>query len=180
MQLSNIGKYQKRFWLIVSLAVILIFLAYKGAFVKTISTYRQIQSLKKSINSSSQIIAKKRDMQIEIDRLNSVLGIHDNKLPTEDIFKELTSICERYDDVKIVNFPDIHQVVANSYRVTTMLAEFEGGYSDLLKLIRELEQNRKTGRLVSVNFKKAMDYKREKEFLSLTILLQNYELISAK
>ena len=180
MQISSTGKYQKKFWVTVLISVILIFIAYKGAFVKTLSIYQQVRNLTKSINSSAQISSKKKDLQIEIEHINSLLGIHENKLPTDDIFKELTTICQEYDDAKIVNVPDIHQTIANSYKITTMFAELEGGFSSLLKIVWILEQNKKIGRLVSVNFKKGIDYKQKKEFLSLTILLQNYELIGPK
>jgi len=41
-----------------------------------------------------------------------------------------------------------------------------------------LERNMKTGRLGSINFKKSKDIKTGEEYLSLTILLQNYELVN--
>ena len=57
-----------------------------------------------------------------------------------------------------------------------MFAGVEGNYSNLLKMVYELERNKKTGRLASVNFRKKKDYRKNKEFLSATIFLQNYEL----
>ncbi|HBL77423.1 MAG: hypothetical protein A2W90_21360 [Bacteroidetes bacterium GWF2_42_66] len=180
MQLNSTDKYQKRLWITVFISVIVIFVAWKGAFVKTLTSYRQIEKTESSIESSALTVSQKNRIQSEIEQFDLALGIHDTNLPTEQTFDELISICGHIGDIRIVNFPDIHQVVVNNYKVTTIFAELEGAYSDLLKMVYQLERNEKTGRLVSVNFRKKKDHKKNKEFLSITLLLQNYEIINPR
>jgi len=180
MQQNSFGKYRKRFLMTVAASVIIILFAWKGAFEKTWSLYRQIKTLESSIQSSAFIASEKQKIQSETEQLNLVLGIHGNNLPSEQIFEELVSVCDRIGNIRIVDFPDIHTVIVNNYKITTMFAGFEGDYSDLLKMIHQLERKEKTGRLVSVNFRKKNDFKKNKEFLSITVLLQNYELANTR
>jgi len=169
-------KYQKRLWITIIISVMVVFFAWKGAFEKTWSLYRQIKRLENSIHSSALIASKKQEIQSETEQLNLILGIHDHYLPAEQIFEELVSICDSTGNLRIVNFPDIHTIIVNSYKITTMFAGVEGNYSNLLKMVYKLERNKKTGRLASVYFRKKKDYRKNKEFLSATIFLQNYEL----
>lgn len=178
MQLTKAGKNQNRLSLIALGAVIICLLAWNGAFKKTIALYGDVQVLRNSKNLMDQNSSKKLQLENEIDRLNSVLAIGENKMQTELVFKELVSVSELIGGIRILNFPDVHQIDVNGYKVTTIFASFEGGYSDLLTLINKLEKNKKTGRLGSVWFKKNKKIKGGEEFLSLTILLQNYELVS--
>ena len=177
MQLTKAGKYQNKLVLVVIGTIIICLLAWNGAFKKTIAAYRNVQLLKNSRTMMDQNSLKKRKLQNEIDQLNSVLAIGEKKMQTESVFEELVTTCKSIGNIRILNFPDIHQIDVNGYKVSTIFASFEGSYSDLLILVHKLERNKKTGRLGSVDFKRNKDLKNEEEFLSLTILLQNYELI---
>ena len=178
MQLTKAGKYQNRLLLVVLGAIIICILAWNGALKKTIGAYKEVQLFKNSKSLMDQNSSKKVQLINEIDQLNSVLAIGENKLENESVFKELVSICKSIGNIRILNFPDIHQIDINGYKVTTFFASFEGSFSDLLILVNKLERNKKAGRLGSVYFKKNKEVKNGKEFLSLTILLQNYELVS--
>ena len=178
MQLTKAGKYQNKLALIVLGAIIICLLAWNGAFKKTIAVYRDVQTLKNSRAMMDQNSLKKQKLQNEIDELNSVLAIGEKKMQTESVFEELVTTCKSIGNIRILDFPDIHQIEVNGYKVSTIFASFEGSYSDLLVLVHQLERNKKTGRLGSVDFKRNKDPKNEEEFLSLTILLQNYELVS--
>lgn len=180
MQLIKGGKYQNKLLLVVLGSIIVLLLAWNGAFKKTIVTYSNFRELTNSINSMEQNSQKKQLLLNEINQLNSVLGIGKEKMKTEAVFEELVNLCKSIENIRIINYPGIHQIEVNGYKVTTIFAVFEGNYSDLLTLVYQLERNKKTGRLVSIDLKKNKEIKRGIEFLSLTILLQNYELISKK
>ena len=152
MQLIKTGKYQNKLLWVVLSSIIVLLLAWNGAFKKTIVAYSDVRE--NSINSLEQNSIQKQQLQSEISQLNSVLGIGEDKMKTEANFEELVNLCETIEDIRIINFPDIHQVEINGYKVTTTFAVFEGSYSDLLTLVYKLERNKKTGRLVSVDFKK--------------------------
>lgn len=178
MQLTKGGKYQNRLVLIALGSIVICLLAWNGAFKKTIAAYSDVKLLKSSKGMMDQNSSRKLQLQNEIGQLNSVLAIGENKMLTESVFEELATICESIGNIRIINFPDIHQIDVNGYKVTTIFASFEGSFSDLLALVHKLERNKKTGRLGSIDFKKSKDIKNGEEFLSLTILLQNYELVS--
>ncbi|HLN74520.1 MAG TPA: hypothetical protein VK205_14605 [Prolixibacteraceae bacterium] len=176
MQLTKAGKYQNKLLMMMLGSVILLFLAWNMAIKKTIVAFKNVRELNNNITSIEQKSLHKNQLLDQIGQLNNVLGIGENKIQTESIFEELVNICKAIDNVRIVNFPDIHQMEANGYKITTIFASFEGSYADLLTLVYQLERNKKIGRLVSVDFKKSKDLKKGSEFLNLTILLQNYEL----
>jgi len=178
MQLTKAGKYQNRLLLIVLGSIIICLLAWNGAFKKTITTYSDVQLLRNSKSLMDQSSLRKQQLTSEINQLNSVLAIGENKIQTESVFEELVTTCESIGNIRILNFPDIHQIDVNGYKVTTVFASFKGDFSDLLALVYKLERNKKTGRLGSIDFKKSKDIKTGEEYLNLTILLQNYELVN--
>lgn len=177
MQPTKAGKYQNRLLIVVFSSIIILFLAWNGAFKKTILAFRNVRELENNINSIAENSSRKMQLLSEIGQLNSVLGIGGDTIQAETIFEELVVISKEIESIRIINFPDIHQIEVNGYRVSTICASFIGSYADLLMLVYTLERNKKTGRLVSVDFKKNKDINKGKEFLSLTILLQNYELV---
>ncbi len=177
MQLNNVGKYQRRLVLTIVLLIVISLLAWNGAFRKTIKLHKQINQLEEGLSSAAAITTQKQKIKSETERLNRILGISDSIITTEQIFDELIEISDSIGDVKIVNFPQIHEIVTNGYKIRTMPVGFEGDYFKLLSMIHLLERNKNTGRLVSVNFIKEKDYKKNKEYLSTTLLFQSYELI---
>lgn len=177
MQLTKAGKYQNKLLLVIAGSVITCLLAWNGAFKKTWRTYNEVQLLRDSKNLVVQNTAKKQQIINEINKLNAVLAIGKNKIVSESVFEDLVQVCESVGNIHILNFPDIHQVEANGYKVTTVFATVEGNFHDLLTLVYKLERDKKIGKLASVNFRKLKDVKSGEENLNLTILLQNYELV---
>lgn len=178
MQLNKAGKNQNKLLMVVSGSIIVCMLAWNWAFKKTITEYNDALLFQDSKNLMAQNLIHKQQLLSEINQLNSVLAIGKNKIHTESVFDELVTVCGLVGDIRILSFPDIHQIETNGYKVTTLFASLEGNFSDLLSLVFELEKNKNIGRLASINFKKDKDIKTGEEYLNLTILLQNYELIN--
>ncbi len=176
MHLINAGKYQNRLLLIILGLIFILLLSWNGAFKLTLREYHTIRQLQISNYSLDGLIIKKQELLNEVTQLNAVLGISDNNNQTELVFEELVNTCKEYEKIRIVNYPELHQIDTNGYLTTTINVVFEGNYFDLLMLINKIESNKKIGKLVSVDLKKIFDFKKKKEFLNLTILLQHYEI----
>lgn len=178
MQLTRAGKNQNKLLIVLSGSIITCLLAWNVAFKKTITTYKEVLELQNSKNIIEQNTIRKQQVNTEINQLNSILAIGKNKISTESVFEKLVSLSESVGNIHILNFPDIHQVETNGYKVTTVFATVEGNFHELLNLVFKLERDKNIGRLASVNFKKGKDIKTGEEYLNLTILIQNYELVN--
>lgn len=172
----NLYSYKKKLLLTICLALVIMIIAWEATFRKTILAYREVTQLRDGLKTVEQMIAEKQRIEAEIEIINAVLGIRDNSLLSEQLFEELERLSDKYDHIRIVNFPDIHHTETNSYSVKTMSVSFEGDFHEILRLVYDMEQNEKIGKLVSVSIKKEKDFKRNNDFLRLTIFLQNYEL----
>lgn len=178
MQLNKAGKNQNRLLMVIAGSIVICLLAWNGAFKKTINTYYEVRLLQDSKNLITQNSIMKQQLTNEIGQLNSVLAIGKNKINTESVFEELVTLCESIGNIQILNFPDIHQVETNGYKVTTVFVTVEGNFHELLTLVYKLERDKNIGRLASANFKKTKEIKTGEEHLNLTILIQNYELVN--
>ncbi len=172
----NSYSYKKKLLLTICLALVMIIVAWEAAFRKTILAYQEVKQHKNILKTEEQLIVEKRRIESDIEMINTVLGISENSLPSEQLFEEIERLSDKYDHIRIVSFPDIHQIETNCYSVKTISVSFDGDFYDILRLIYDMEQNEKIGKLVSINIKREKDFKRNNDFLRLTIFLQNYEL----
>lgn len=171
----KIDTCQKKF--IVSFAglILILALSWNLTFRKTWNCYsalREVNSEMNNIDISGETVTELEKQLAEM-RLSHV-AIQDT-LKSELVFKKISDLSVMDENVRIVQFPEVHQCLLNDYRIETMKLELEGNFTNLLQFIYDLENESSIGGISSIHFRLEKDYKQDKEFLKLDILVQNFK-----
>ncbi len=94
----------------------------------------------------------------------------------EMILAFVSEFCQSH-KLTLRNFPQVTVAQEKDFEVYSQLIEVEGRYTDLLKLVYELEQVHPMGRIASVQYRKFKDTKTRKQVLTATIHLQNIKFL---
>ena len=169
----KLNVFQKRL-IIISLGILVVLVSsWSFAFKKTWVNYAEVQKMRSNLNNAelSQKTIAHLTKQLE--------GLQVNYKQTPDssnakiIFKKISDLSDKHKGLKIVRFPNVHTHQFKKYNIETLEIELEGDFENLLKFIHELETERNIGRIVSSSFDLHKDIRTKKEFLRLTVHIQN-------
>jgi len=157
--------------------MLLLFVAYQFSFSKTFELRKQYNSLKNEQKLFDNISQKLISLQQQNIYYDSILK--SKKISTESSFQNnlLQTITTFTDStkLKIVAFNSPHMHQTESAIINTFSFSLNGSFSKNTNLIYLLEQQQKIGKIVSVNFEKKKNYRRNTNFLECTIYLQQIE-----
>ena len=172
--MKNLSEKYKLYLLLGGFILILI-IAYNVAIKSTISTIREYRELKQKSTEAADLPAQCAALQNQLKHLNrlyfdAVKGIDD----THEIFlNKLGRLAAQY-NAAVIDYPAEHNFEASSVRIETHIAVLKGDFSDLLKVLYELEVNERIGRLVSVEYYTEINRKTKVRSLFMRIYIQNY------
>ena len=167
---------QKNIALFIGL-LLLFWIAYQFSFSNTFALKKQYNSLKKEqdlfTNVSQKLIQLKQqnvyyDSILKSKKISTESSFQNNLLRTITSFTDTTNI-------KIVTFSNPHTFKVDNTIFNTFSFTLRGSFSRITQLIYQLEQRYKLGKIISVNFEKKKNYRRNTYFLECTILLQKIE-----
>ena len=167
---------QKNIALLIGL-VLLLWVANRLSFSKTFELKKQYEISQKEQKLFSNVSQKLLSLQQQNVYYDSILK--SKKISTESSFQNnllqtITSFADTT-NTKVVAFKDPHKFKVNETLINTFSFTLNGNFSKIVQLIYILEQQYKLGKIVSVNFEKKKNYKRNNTFLECTILLQQIE-----
>ena len=164
--------------IILFIAVVLLYwLGYQLSFSKTFESKNQYHELKKEQelydNVYQKLVHLKQqnvyyDSILKSKRISTESSFQNNLLETITSYADTTSI-------KIINFKSPHHFRTDNAKLNTFSFKLSGSFSKITQLIYELEQHYKLGKIISVNFEKKKNYRRNIYFLECTVLLQQVE-----
>ncbi len=165
--------YQKKFIISFAGLILILALSWNLAFRKTWNCYSELKEVNNEMNNIdiSEKTVTELEKQLAEIRLTHV-AIQDT-LKSELVFKKISDLSVMDENVRIVQFPEVHQCSLNDYRIETTKLELEGNFINLLQFIYDLENEPSIGGISSIHFRLEKDYKQDKEFLKLDILVQN-------
>jgi hypothetical protein len=172
---SNLTYQQKNKFLIAG-AILFLVLAY----VLTLSTTKEMffknlklqEDVERSLNAPAQIIKYKE----ELSKTKQIFGNN-----TDDEFKfqdTLLTFVTPYCDVNNVllrEFPAPHKMQSGGFEVQTTVFTVEGTFHKLLRLVYELEQKHRVGRIAGVKFFSEENRKTKELRLRAQIYVQNFK-----
>ena len=167
---------QKNIALLIGL-VLLLWVANRLSFSKTFALKKQYEISQKEQKLFSNVSQKLVSLQQQNVYYDSILK--SKKISTESSFQNnllqtITSFADTT-NTKVVAFKDPHEFKDNTTLINTFSFTLRGNFSKIVQLIYILEQHYKLGKIVSVNFEKKKNYRRNINFLECTILLQQVE-----
>ncbi len=157
--------------------IILLWICYKIPVHQTIMAKKEYAKLVQQQHLFSDIPQKVNTLNTEKVYLDSILNTY--QLSTDKSFQSnllhtITSFADTH-HLSVVTFEEPHIYLKNEVTLNTFSFSVKGNYNDTLSLIHELEQTKKLGKMLSINFEKKKNYRTNKEFLETTILLQRLE-----
>lgn len=157
---------QKNIGLIVGL-VLLLFLSYQFSIKKTIALKAQSRLLKKEKELLTNANGKILNLQLENKYLDSIL--EKKELSIENSFQQtLFQKVQQFtgdNNAQIISFDEPHYFDEKDTQIATYSFQVKGSFRDLLALTNHLERIQ-LGKLISVQFEKKKNYRRNKEELT--------------
>jgi hypothetical protein len=153
-------------------------LAYLLAIQNTIDLAKENVELKSKLQEAEQAPMQVRQLQNKLQLFNARLG---NYLVTENdnqekIVRGANAFCQA-SGLILREIPELTMQEENDFEVITTQVVAQGSFINLLKLVHHFEKHHQIGRVSSVKFLKAEDFKTRKTYLSARIYLQNIKLI---
>jgi len=162
--------YKQKLQLLIAGFVLLLIFCYQLAISKTITEYKMYEANKKHSGLSKDSSVPYSVLQQKIKLLNDIQTQYslDTTEGDRNFLLLLDGYCKDYNLV----FKE-YKPFKDEKKVWTRSVTIEGNFIDILNLIYELEQNEKTTRVCSVNFKTSKANAKGKLVLSCTFYIQN-------
>ncbi len=151
----------------------MLFICYQFSIKQTISEYRKHKELTQTIADALNT-GNISDLKNEYQQVNRILN--DYKLDTLNPARSLLGVISRYCSLNELSVKEYKPVGWNNVENISVFNRYivvEGSFNECLKLVYELENNEKIGRLVSVNYKSYEDKKTGTVKLNCVIYVQN-------
>jgi len=171
----KIDTYQKKFICSAVGLLIILALSWNMAIKKTWTSLTELQEVNKEMTASDISEKTVADLEKQLSDIRLTHTATQDPLRSELIFKKISDISEMDKQVKILQFPEVHLTKLNDYQIGTMKLELEGSFQNLVQFIFELENEPSIGGIASIHFWLAKDFKLDKEYLRLDILIQNFK-----
>lgn len=164
---------QKNITLVIGL-LLLFWLGYRFSFSKAINTKNKYHQLKQDEVLFKNIPDKIFKLNQENVYLDSLLTKH--QISSERSFQnnllQNISAFSKDNDLQVISFEEPHLFSKEGGILNTYSFSVKGNYTSINKLIYNLEQKNKFGKILSVNFEKNKNFRTNKNYLVCEILLQ--------
>jgi len=164
--------YKKRTKYILIGTVIFLLVIYLLAIKKTVNLYQQNKTLTRQVDLAKDAPRGIKGYQERINDIDSKLSHYISEYDQEYVLELVSNFCLKH-HLLLSEFPKSETQEESDLLIETSTITAEGGFTNLLRLVYELEQNQNVGRISSVEFKTKKDFSRRKRVLFVTIYLQN-------
>ncbi len=169
--------YKKKFYYLLSVFIFSLVIIYTVAISSTIqqkNDYKnKVVELKKTVNAPNQIDSLYRELQ----KINLVVGndFNEQKEKQEILIDKISKYCQKHNTI-IKNIPEMHEFRHKDYIVETTSVTVQGNYKQLLYLLFKVEKEFNIGKLASVVFKSEKEPRTGREYLIMTMYVQNLKM----
>lgn len=157
--------------------LLLFWICYKIPVAQTITAKKETEKLQNEHQLFSNIPQKIQGLTKETIYLDSILANYQfsvEKSFQSNLLQTITSF-SKLNNLTVVSFEEPHIITKNKTTINTFEFSVRGNYNNSLRLIHELEQTKKLGKILLVNFEREKNYRTNKQFLETRILLQRLE-----
>ncbi len=157
--------------------LLLLWVCYKLPIKQTMIAKKEYKKLQKEHQLFSNIPQKIQELTKETIYLDSILANYQfsaEKSFQSNLLQTITSFSKQ-NNLTVVTFEEPHTITKNKATINTFEFSVKGSYSNSLRLIHELEQTKKLGKILSVNFDKKKNYRTNRLYLETRVLLQRLE-----
>ncbi len=167
---------QKNIVLLIGI-VILLWAGYLLSFSNTFELKNKYQKLKKEqdlFTNVSQKLTQLKQQNVYYDSILKSKQISTESSFQNNLLKTITTLADTT-SIKVVNFNNPHSFKTDNALINTFTFKLKGSFSKITQLIYQLEQNYKLGKIISVNYEKKKNYRRNSYFLECAVMLQQVQ-----
>jgi DNA gyrase/topoisomerase IV subunit A len=166
----NYSQKNKLLFVVVLLMMIIV---YFSTIKKTVVTAKNVHGLEKQLTGIENAPVEINQLQAAIAKMENTLNVKNdtNSITQEQLLEVIGYFCES-NHLAIREFPQREIQHQKDFNIETAVIKVEGGYSKIVRLIYLLEQQRKYGRMASVDFYSKQDLKTKKISLNAVLYFQ--------
>lgn len=156
---------QKNIALIVGFLILLL-ISYQFAIKNTFVLKKRANALQQEKELLSNASQRIFNLQQENKYLDSILAKKEISIENsfqQSLLQKLNTI-QKSKSIAIISFQEPHSIEQNNTVIKTYSFEIKGNFNALLKLLNTLE-TQQLGQLISIDFEKKKNYRRNKEEL---------------
>lgn len=173
MNLKDLTYRQKNKILLVG-ALLLLIVCYIFAIGETVNLYgnnsKTTQKLESLKNAPQQIAGLNKRLNFLNSRVKQY--VREDDFEQDDILVSVSDFCKR-NRLKIIEFPKSTLKQKDDIVIETFNFTVEGNFTNLVKLIYDIEVVQKIGRVASLDFETQVDRRTKVKRLTVNIFLQN-------
>ncbi len=157
--------------------ILFLFIAYHFAIKKSIDLYFENNTIHlrlEQVKNAPKLIA---DYKTTLVNLNNQLGYigSENKLSQDKILELVEGFCEKNNSF-LTEYSKTILNTNKAFNIETNVIEIDGKYTDIVKLIYEIEYNKNISKVNAVYFIKEKNISTKRTRLTATIYLQNINI----
>jgi hypothetical protein len=154
--------------------LLLILIAYNFAFSKTIALKKQVDTLEQKTKSLSNYALLAANLEKREKFADSILNKNNiNSSSIQNNLLEFLNILSSDGNFTISDFNEPHTFSENGATITSYQFTLKGNYNEVLQVIYSLEQKYNFGRVVNVHFEKKRDYRKERDYLECSVIVES-------
>jgi len=166
--------YKTKNKLLLLIAVLALLLVYLFGLKKTINAIVEYKRISENYEQAQNAPRLLLELQKKLNKINkSVDFSKENTLTAEQNILELvTKICQEY-KMTLMQFPKTNKTQKGDFLIETNQFVVEGTFANLIKLVFQIEQKNKVGRVASIHYELKKNMETKKHYLVATIFIQN-------
>lgn len=167
-------KNQKNIALIIGFFIIFI-ICYQFAISNTLELKQRLNTLKlesKIFENSPKRLSILKQKNTYYNSLLQKYQLDDSSLQN-NLLRTINTFANA-NSIKVVSFLEPHILIKNNLVVNTYQFVLEGDYTNINKLIYQLEQHTKFGEITNLHFEKKKNFRTGKYYLQARVLLKSF------
>lgn len=173
MNFKQLSFQQKNKLLFIGIGLFAI-IVYLFAIKITIVLYGEYTELKQQMAVANNAPQQIQKYQNQMANIQNILGKQNTDYSHEALLAGITGFCQKH-RLTLRDFPKPHLQEESDFSIYTNLLDVEGNFFDMLQLAYELEYQKKSGHIASVEFGWEKDRQTKRKFLNMIIYLQNLQ-----
>ncbi|MCG8391456.1 MAG: hypothetical protein MI745_00070 [Pseudomonadales bacterium] len=160
--------------LLTVLTPIIFILVWILTISKTINLSKENKQVEKKLEKLESAPQQVSSLEQQLTQLDQLIGSASKDIGGDKIFRTLTEEISKKSSIKIIDFPFQSVFENNNYVVNTYMITLQGAFFDLLKILNLSEQDKRIGKIVSVEYKVKKDLKTKQKRLTMVLYVQTY------
>ena len=169
--MSETLTYKKRFWLITGALFLLVWVAFRFGFARTVEMKREIDDMSAKINAIQDAPARFQAINQRLQKLDLYMGDFSGEEISPLLMKQAGHFCESHQMV-LKMIPEKHIYISSDYSIITNKLVVKGNFKSLLTFLHDLETVTVAGRIHSANFEVVYDNNNDQRELFCTYYIQ--------